>query len=79
MDQSNRTVSTNHNLFEEKGEPKRYRTEVLPLTNRLALPLGQTGSLTKQTGLCLKSLTTLNRLVLMSDCQPQTLSFVTLV
>ena len=31
--QSHRTVSTNHNLFEEKGEPKRYRTEVLPLTN----------------------------------------------
>ena len=28
-----RTVSTNHNLFEEKGEPKRYRTEVLPLTS----------------------------------------------
>ena len=28
---------------EERGEPKRYRTEVLPLTN--ALPLGQTGSL----------------------------------
>ena len=27
------TVSTNHNLFEEKGEPKRYRTEVLPLTS----------------------------------------------
>ena len=24
---------TNHNLFEEKGEPKRYRTEVLPLTS----------------------------------------------
>ena len=24
---------TNHNLFEEKGQPKRYRTEVLPLTN----------------------------------------------
>ena len=22
--QSHRTVSTNHNLFEEKGEPKRY-------------------------------------------------------
>ena len=21
-------LSTNHNLFEEKGEPKRYRTEV---------------------------------------------------
>ena len=28
-----KTVSINHNLFEEKGEPKRYRTEVLPLTN----------------------------------------------
>ena len=27
------TVSTNNNLFEEKGEPKRYRTEVLPLTS----------------------------------------------
>ena len=24
---------TNHNLFEEKGEPKRYRTEVLRLTS----------------------------------------------
>ena len=24
-------LSTNHNLFEEKGEPKRYRTEVLRL------------------------------------------------
>ena len=31
--QSHRTVSTNHNLFEEKEEPKRYRTEVFPLTN----------------------------------------------
>ena len=31
--QSHKTVSTNHNLFEENGEPKRYRTEVLPLTN----------------------------------------------
>ena len=31
--QSHRRVSTNHNHFEEKGEPKRYRTEVLPLTN----------------------------------------------
>ena len=30
--------------FEEKGEPKRYRTEVLPLTSLCtALPLGQTG------------------------------------
>ena len=31
--QSHKPVSTNHNLFEEKGEPKRYRTEVLPLTS----------------------------------------------
>ena len=31
--QSHKTVTTNHNLFEEKGEPKRYRTEVLPLTS----------------------------------------------
>ena len=31
--QSHRTVSTNHSLFEEKREPKRYRTEVLPLTS----------------------------------------------
>ena len=31
--QSHRTVSTDHNLFEEKGEPKRYRTEVLPLNS----------------------------------------------
>ena len=31
--QSHKTVSTNHNLFQEKREPKRYRTEVLPLTN----------------------------------------------
>ena len=31
--QSNKTVSTNHNLFEEKGEPKRYRTELLMLTS----------------------------------------------
>ena len=30
--QSHRTVSTNHKPF-EKGERKRYRTEVLPLTN----------------------------------------------
>ena len=29
--QSHKTVSTNHNLFEEKGQRKRYRTEVLPL------------------------------------------------
>ena len=31
--QSHKTVSTNHNLSEEKGEPNRYRTEVLPLTS----------------------------------------------
>ena len=31
--QSHKTVSTNHSLFEEKGKPKRYRTEVLPLTS----------------------------------------------
>ena len=31
--QSHKTVSTDHNLFEKKGEPKRYRTEVLPLTS----------------------------------------------
>ena len=31
--QSYRTVSANHNLTEEKGEPKRYRTDVLPLTS----------------------------------------------
>ena len=30
--QSHKTVSQNHNLFEEKGEPKQIRTEVLPLT-----------------------------------------------
>ena len=31
--QSHETVSTNHNLFEEKAERNRYRTEVLPLTS----------------------------------------------
>ena len=31
--QSHKTVSTNHNLFEEKGEPKWYRTKVLLLTS----------------------------------------------
>ena len=30
---SHKTVSTNHNLFEEKGEPKRIRTEAPPLTS----------------------------------------------
>ena len=37
--QSHKTVSTNHNLFEEKGEPKRYRTEVLPLTSQTGSPV----------------------------------------
>ena len=42
--QSHKTVSTNHYLFEEKGEPKRYRTEALLLNYQPnALPLGQTG------------------------------------
>ena len=36
--QSHKTVSTNHNLFEEKGEPKRYRTQVLPLTSLTPYP-----------------------------------------
>ena len=31
--QSHKTAFTNHNLFEEIGESKRYRTEVLSLTN----------------------------------------------
>ena len=46
--ESKKTESTNHNLFEEKGEPKRYRAELLMLTNTSltpgALPRGQTGS-----------------------------------
>ena len=39
-----KTVSTNHNLFEGKGEPKRIQTEALLLTTLTPLPLGQTGS-----------------------------------
>ena len=31
--QSHKTVSTNHSIFEVKGEPKRYQTKVLPLTS----------------------------------------------
>ena len=31
--QGHKTVSTNHNLSEEKGDPKRYRTEVIPITS----------------------------------------------
>ena len=52
---NHKTVSTNHNLSEENGELKQYRSEVLPLTRglcelvwpsgeALALPLGQTSS-----------------------------------
>ena len=40
--QSHKTVSTNHNLFEEKGEPKRYRTEGPSAYQRLTA--SQTGS-----------------------------------
>ena len=32
--QSHKTVSTNHNLFEEKGEPKRNRAVALLYTSR---------------------------------------------
>ena len=31
--QSHKTMSTDHNPFEEKGEPKRIRTKALPLTS----------------------------------------------
>ena len=31
--QSHKTVSTNHNLYEEKGELKQHRTEVILLTS----------------------------------------------
>ena len=36
--QSHKTVFKNRNLFQEKSEPKRYRTEVLPLTSLTSLP-----------------------------------------
>ena len=39
--QSHKTVSTNPNFFEEKGEPKRYRAKALLLTSLKRL----TGSL----------------------------------
>ncbi len=42
--QSHRTVSTNHNLFEEKGEPKRVSNRGPSAYQPNALPLGQTGS-----------------------------------
>ena len=44
MDKVTRQYPQTTNLFEDKGEPKRYRTEVLPLTSLNAIPLGQTGS-----------------------------------
>ena len=34
--QSHKTISTNHNFSEEKGELKKYQTEVLPLTSPTA-------------------------------------------
>ena len=43
--QSHRTVSTNHNLFEEKGEPKLVSNQGPSTYQPNALPLGQTGSL----------------------------------
>ncbi len=42
--QSHRTVSTSHNLFEEKGEPKRVSNRGPSAYQPNALPLGQTGS-----------------------------------
>ena len=42
--QSHKTMSTNHNLSEEKREPKRYRTEVLPLISLTARPYRLTES-----------------------------------
>ena len=36
--QSHKTMSTDHNLFEEKGEPKQIRTEVPLLTSLTARP-----------------------------------------
>ena len=32
MDKVTRQCPKNHSLFDEKGEPQRYQTEVLPLT-----------------------------------------------
>ena len=42
--QSPKTVSTNHILFEEKGEPKRVSNRGPSAYQPNALPLGQTGS-----------------------------------
>ena len=45
MDKVTRQCPQTTTFFQEKGEPKRYRTEVLPLTSLTPYPLGQTGSL----------------------------------
>ena len=42
--QSHKTVSTNHNLFEEKGDPKAVSNRGPSAYQPNALPLGQTGS-----------------------------------
>ena len=42
--QSHRTASTNHNLSEEKGEPKRVSNQGPSAYQPNALPLSQTGS-----------------------------------
>ena len=46
MDKVTRQCPQITTIFEEKGEPKRYRTEGLSAYQPSALPLGQTGSLT---------------------------------
>ena len=46
--QSHKTVSTDHNLFEERGELKWNQAEALLLTSLMLLPLGQTRSPEKQ-------------------------------
>ena len=55
--QSHRALSTNHSLFEEKGEPRRYRTEGPSAYQPNALPLGQTG-LQRSNGSVMGSVTT---------------------
>ena len=42
--QSRKTVSANHNLFEEKGEPKAVSNRGPSAYQPNALPLGHTGS-----------------------------------
>ena len=42
--QSHKTVSTNHNRFEEKGEPEAVSNRGPSAYQPNALPLGQTGS-----------------------------------